>query len=121
MVKMAELDFDSAKFLLNMHPKPCEIICYHCQQSAEKFLKGFIACNGGKVSKTHDLLILNKECCKYYEEFKEIQNQCIDLTDYGVQLRYPYHLEINEQDVEEGLKNVEMIKEFVLKVIKNME
>lgn len=64
---------------------------------------------------------MNKECCKYYEEFKEIQNQCIDLTDYGVQLRYPYHLEINEQDVEEGLKNVEMTKEFVLKVIKNME
>lgn len=118
---MAELDFDSAKFLLNMHPKPLEIICYHCQQSAEKFLKGFIAYNGGTISKTHDLLILNKECCKYYEEFKEIQNECIDLTDYGVQLRYPFHLEINEHDVEEGLKNVNTIKEFVLKAIKNME
>lgn len=116
--KMAELDFNSAKFLLNMHPKPLEIICYHCQQSAEKYLKGFIAYNSGKILRTHDLLILNKECCKYNEEFKEIQNQCIDLTDYGVQLRYPYHLEINEYDVEEGLKNVEMIREFVLKAVK---
>ncbi len=27
--KMAELDYDSAKFLLGMRPKPLEIICYH--------------------------------------------------------------------------------------------
>ena len=38
--KMAELDFDSAKFLLNMHPKPFEIICYHCQQVLKNFSKG---------------------------------------------------------------------------------
>ena len=38
-----ENDLNSAKFLLNMYPKPLEIICNHCQQSAEKYLKGFLA------------------------------------------------------------------------------
>ncbi|WP_200800676.1 HEPN domain-containing protein [Carboxydothermus pertinax] len=43
-----------AKYLMNMIPKPSNIICYHCQQSAEKYLKGFIALNGGQILKTHD-------------------------------------------------------------------
>ena len=38
-------DLKSAEFLLNMKPLPLEIICYHCQQSAEKYLKGYIALN----------------------------------------------------------------------------
>ncbi|WP_282433370.1 HEPN domain-containing protein [Desulfosporosinus sp. FKA] len=41
----AETGLQSALFLLNMHPAPLEIICYHCQQSAEKYLKGYIALN----------------------------------------------------------------------------
>jgi HEPN domain-containing protein len=45
----ADNDLKSAKFLLRMHPTPLEIICYLCQQSAEKYLKGFIAMNGGKI------------------------------------------------------------------------
>lgn len=31
----ANNDLNSAEFLLNMKPLPLEIICYHCQQSAE--------------------------------------------------------------------------------------
>ena len=39
---IAEKGLSSAKFLLDMHPIPLEIICYHCQQSSEKFFKGFL-------------------------------------------------------------------------------
>ncbi len=37
--KIAESDLSSAAFLQKMRPTPVEIICYHCQQSAEKYLK----------------------------------------------------------------------------------
>ncbi len=37
---IAEMDISSAKYLQNMQPIPREIICYHCQQSVEKYLKG---------------------------------------------------------------------------------
>jgi HEPN domain-containing protein len=47
--KMAEIDINSANFLLAMKPVPFEIICYHCQQCVEKYLKGFIALNGGQI------------------------------------------------------------------------
>jgi len=51
----ADSDLNVAKYLMNMNPKPSNIICYHCQQSAEKYLKGFIALNGGQMLKTNDL------------------------------------------------------------------
>ena len=38
--RLAEMDLSSAQYLLNMHPVPVENICYLCQQSAEKYLKG---------------------------------------------------------------------------------
>ncbi len=45
-IRFAEMDLGSAEYLLNMHPTPVEVICYHCQQSAEKYLKGYIVLHG---------------------------------------------------------------------------
>ncbi|GHV88107.1 hypothetical protein AGMMS50267_04670 [Spirochaetia bacterium] len=39
----ADDDLKSAEYLATMHyPRPEGIICFHCQQSAEKYLKGFL-------------------------------------------------------------------------------
>ena len=41
----AENDLAVAKHLLEtFHPKPLEIICYHCQQAAEKAIKSRLYC-----------------------------------------------------------------------------
>lgn len=110
----ADFDLESAVFLLKMKPKPLEIIAYHCQQCAEKYLKGFIAFHGGQIKKTHDLVVLNRECQKYDNSFKDIIDECINLTDYGVQVRYPFHIDIEEQDVDFAIRNTEKIKSFIL-------
>jgi len=34
---LAKQDLDTAIFLQSMHPIPVEFICFHCQQSAEKY------------------------------------------------------------------------------------
>ena len=73
-----------------MHPLPTEIICYHCQQSAEKYLKGFLALRGEEIQKTHDLTRLNKGCQKYDKDFKQIEDDLLMLTDYAVNIRYPF-------------------------------
>ena len=39
-LEMAEMDLGAAEYLLGMRPIPIEIICYHCEQAAEKLLKG---------------------------------------------------------------------------------
>lgn len=58
----AKRDLESAKFLINMYPKPIEIICYHCEQSAEKYLKGYLIKHSNKTERTHDLVLLNNKC-----------------------------------------------------------
>ena len=92
--KIAESDLSSAEFLQNMQSMPTEIICYHCQQSAEKYLKGFLALNSEEIKRTHDLVILNKECRKYDEDLEMIEEDCLMLTDYGVNIRYPFPMDI---------------------------
>jgi len=66
--------FQQARFLLKMHPIPIEIICYHCQQSVEKYLKVYIDLNGDKVIRTHDLKLLNKRCMNFDKEFQKIKD-----------------------------------------------
>jgi HEPN domain-containing protein len=112
--KIAEADLSSAEFLQNMQSVPTEIICYHCQQSAEKYLKGFLALNSEEIKRTHDLVILNKECRKYDEDFEAIEEDCLMLTDYGVNIRYPFPMDINESDIKVALQSTRKIKDHVL-------
>ena len=109
---IAEMDIASAKYLQSMHPIPVEIICYHCQQSAEKLLKGFLAFNEHEIIKTHDLIALNKLCIEYDDEFKSIEEECLRLTDYGVNIRYPYPMDLNKSDLKIAISDSEKIKDF---------
>ncbi|QNO15339.1 HEPN domain-containing protein [Alkalicella caledoniensis] len=36
-LRLAKMDLMSAEYLLKKNPVPIEVICYHCQQSAEKY------------------------------------------------------------------------------------
>jgi len=112
---IAKSDLSSAKYLQGMKPLPIEIICYHCQQSSEKLLKGFLALNKHEIIKTHDLILLNKLCQKYDEEFKVIEEECLRLTDYGVNIRYPYPMDLNENDMKLAIQDSEKILNFILK------
>jgi len=44
--RLGEMDLSSAEHLLTMKPVPVEIICYLSQQSAEKYLKGYLVLHG---------------------------------------------------------------------------
>ena len=111
--RYAAQDLSSADFLLSMKPQPLEIICYHCQQCAEKTLKSFLAYQGASITKTHDLVSLNKTCQEYGPSFALIENDCLELTDYGVQVRYPFQLELTEADVALAIQSARRIASFV--------
>lgn len=47
--EMAAIDLGVAKHLdATSYPKPLEIVCYHCQQSAEKAIKTLIMSYGAE-------------------------------------------------------------------------
>ena len=63
-LSFAEADLGVAEHLnKTYHPKPLEIICFHCQQAAEKAVKSIIVLNGsqGGTPKKHDLFLFLEE------------------------------------------------------------
>ena len=111
--RVAETDLASAEYLQDMRPIPVEVICYHCQQAAEKYLKGFLCLKEETVKKIHDLVRLNKICRKYEKDFKAIEEDCLMLTDFTVNVRYPFPMDIDEADMHLALKGARRIKDFV--------
>ena len=83
-LEFANKDISSAKYLLNMRPVPLEIICYHCEQAAEKALKGYLIKHDIEPPRTHDLRLLCKMCANIDNTFDDISKYCVNLTAYGV-------------------------------------
>ncbi|MEG1411108.1 MAG: nucleotidyltransferase domain-containing protein [Terrisporobacter sp.] len=73
--------------------------------------------DGGGILRTHDLTILNKICSKYNEIFKELDEDCIELVDYGVHVRYPFHIDLEEYDMKKALESDHNIENLINKVI----
>lgn len=109
----AKHDLDSANFLLSMKPVPIEIICFHCQQAAEKAIKTFMVAKNITIIKTHDLGILLEKCSTIEPSFKNILVECSRLTDYAVQQRYPFSIEIEENDMRLALHDAQSILDFI--------
>jgi len=107
-----DADFESAEHLLTMYRQRYEIICYHCQQAAEKYLKGYLLYNDVFPPKIHDLDKLCDMCKEYDAEFESIYGECEGLSDYGVQPRYPNEMLIEEHHMKKALDNARKIKEF---------
>lgn len=104
---MAVIDLGVARHLdATYYPKPLEIICYHCQQAAEKAIKALIMYYGaeGGMPKLHDLsFLLNQISNKVHIEEKYYD--CADaLTPYGVSIRYPNEMFLEERHAKEALE-----------------
>ncbi len=112
-MKLADMDYGVAEHLYQTYyPKPYEIICYHCQQAAEKAIKAIIIHGGtqGGLPKLHDLsFLLNqiKNAVKIEEKYYDYADT---LTPYGVSIRYPNELFLEERHAKEALK---MAKEII--------
>jgi len=103
--QIAYEDLDSAQFLFDhKHPKPLEIICYHCQQSAEKSLKGYLCAQGIEVPKTHEVGLICRRCTEFCPAFADYFDACDELTMYATHTRYPNRIEVEEHDARRVLR-----------------
>ena len=109
----ADNDLDTAEIIVNHRPQHYEIICYHCQQSAEKYLKAYLIYKGiTEPPKTHNLDMLCGMCITFDDCFHELKKACVILTPYGVQPRYPNEMLIEESHMKKALVYAKQIKDF---------
>ncbi|MDZ7794710.1 MAG: HEPN domain-containing protein [Spirochaetia bacterium] len=78
-IDYARNDLRAAEYLTNLHPQPVEIICFHCQQAAEKALKGYLVSIDIRPPKIHDLYQL-LELCEGNDRFSVFTEEAIALN-----------------------------------------
>jgi HEPN domain-containing protein len=86
----AEADYLAAVDLnrRRKHPLP-DLVCYHCQQSVEKYLKAYLVFQGASPPLTHDLVQLLNRCILYDARLSRWLLLTHLLNPYGVMIRYP--------------------------------
>ncbi len=115
-IKKAEGDLYNVQLLLNDENCQPDICCFHSQQAAEKYLKGYFISHNLKFPKSHDLELLIRLLIQVKPNFIDILRNALKLTDYAITPRYPDDThEPTFEDAKEAFANAIAIKEFVLK------
>jgi len=114
----ADRDLKLVEKELNTEEPLTDILCFHCQQAVEKYLKTYLISQCVKPPKTHDIAILLEECKKHDLAFSSLSDVSY-LTAYSVEIRYPDDFYIPEKsELFEAYKKAIRVKEFVLMRIK---
>ena len=86
----AEADYRSASALNRRRKEPVpDIVCYHCHQCAEKYLKAFLIEQGITPPRIHDLEDLLNLCALHDAALIAQISLAQALNPFGVQIRYP--------------------------------
>jgi HEPN domain-containing protein len=88
-VDKAEDDYRTAALLARASARLHDQICFHCQQSAEKYLKGLLEELGIDVEKTHELVRLQKPLLPHHPSMRGLRRGLDFLTNFAVNPRYP--------------------------------
>lgn len=91
-------DLRGADIDLTAIPPLIEDALFHCQQAAEKSMKGFLAAHERIFRKTHDLDELGRECESIEPSLKPTLSEASDLTVFAWEFRYPGDAEIPTED-----------------------
>jgi HEPN domain-containing protein len=85
----ARTDLDSARRLAGTADPFLDTAFYHCQQAAEKAVKGYLAFRDHPLVKTHDVEELVELAESYEPRFAPWRQAAAKLTPYATAFRYP--------------------------------
>jgi HEPN domain-containing protein len=111
--EFASDDLDSAKILVKYGLRKANAVGYHSQQSAEKNLKGYLLASGlEEPPHIHNLPALAALCEDYGVSFSEIIAPCSRLNPYGVRVKYPDEIDIDERNAAQAISDAETVASF---------
>jgi HEPN domain-containing protein len=82
-------DLRAADHALRADPPLLEDLLFHCQQAAEKALKGFLVWHSKPFRKTHSLEELGEACLAIDASLRGCIDPAVPLTQYAWEFRYP--------------------------------
>ena len=91
---------------------PYNVICFHCQQAGEKWLKARLCEDDVYFPKTHDLSSLLSKLQLLYPDWLCLTQPTENLSGYAVNIRYPGD-SANREDVQQALADVCAVRDQV--------
>ena len=111
----------NAAIILKQNECGNDIVAFHCQQSIEKSLKGFLLYKRGEIIEGHSLIYLCKQSVIYDPVLKTFLKECAFVNQYYIETRYPADNQIivTDEEAEECIKIAETIYLQICKSINN--
>lgn len=114
----AQRDLASARVLAASQPALLDTAIYHCQQGAEKAVKGFLVFCDQAFERIHDVEVLIRAAVPYAAEFSAWVEVGRRLTPYARIFRYPGHFtEPSAEQFKEAVRAAEGLYDFVLSLL----
>jgi HEPN domain-containing protein len=114
-IRRAELDLRAAEVDLATDPALLGDAAFHCQQAAEKTLKGFLTWHDAPFRRTHDLAEIGQQCISLDMSIEATCRRAERLTSYAWTFRYPGDVEEPARDeVEDALALAREVYDAVL-------
>ena len=86
-----------------------DAVCFHAQQCAEKYLKGYMFHRNIPFAKIHDLPKLLKDLIIRESEFSKLKDSAIVLTSMAIEIRYP-GMQAIKTDAKRAIKNCTLFR-----------
>ena len=88
-VRKAEDDYRLAATIAGGNEPFHDQLCFHCQQSAEKYLEAALEELGQSIPRTHDLDHLLNLLQPFHPTLRSLRRGLVFLTEFAVDTRYP--------------------------------
>ena len=108
-VLKAEEDIEVARSLAAQTKPRRDAVCFHCQQSAEKYLKALLQELGRVVPRTHNLNDLLDLLLPHDVTLASLRRGLKGLTRYAVEYRYP-GLRARTREMQSALRLAERVR-----------
>lgn len=107
-------DLLSAKRLARGAEPYFDTAVYHCQQSVEKAVKGWLVYHDQSFEKSHDLRLLVTQASEVDSKFTAWLDIAVQVSPYATAYRYPGEvLEPTEEEYRQTFKSASRFYEFV--------
>lgn len=88
-IEKAKSDLLNADNNLAAQKVPYYTVCFHCQQAAEKLLKGVLVAHGCEYPITHNLFVVLEKVLEFDSSAESLRETLALLNPYSVEVRYP--------------------------------
>lgn len=113
-IEQATDDLEAAETLLEREPPKSGAAAFHCQQAAEKDLKGLLVYHGQRPPHTHSLEALLDLCTQHEEALQELYDAVEPLTPFAVEVPYPDPgFTVSAEEAAAALRHARRIREAV--------